>query len=147
MREGLNGKFVFSGIMPIGPEGNETEIGPIFAIWGEHFLFEIPIMSFLVVSYEEELRLTSPAFSAMTPMPDGQTIVGVFPCLNEGNSTDFYNTMVQMNVTDPANVPQEGNPPFRRLGNGRLFYANEVYVSVASLACNFETEFAGYLAS
>jgi hypothetical protein len=63
-------------------------------------------------------------------MPDGQTILGVFPCLNEGNSTDFYNTMVQMNVTDPKTVPLEGNPPFKRLGNGRLFYANEVYVGI-----------------
>ena len=66
----------------------------------------------------------------MTPMPDGQTILGVFPCLNEGNSTDFYNTMVQMNVTDPETVPPGGNPPFKRLGNGRLFYANEVYVGI-----------------
>jgi hypothetical protein len=69
--------------------------------------------------------------SGMTPMPDGQTILGVFPCLNEGNSTDFYNTMVQMNVTDPETVPLGGNPPFKRLGTGRLFYANEVYVSIA----------------
>lgn len=61
-------------------------------------------------------------------MPDGQTILGVFPCLNEGNSTDFYSTMVQMNVTDPSTVPAGGNPPFTRLGNKRLFYANEVYV-------------------
>jgi len=69
--------------------------------------------------------------SGMTPMPDGQTILGVFPCLNEGNSTDFYNTMVQMNVTDPETIPQEENPPFKRLGNGRLFYANEVYVGIS----------------
>lgn len=66
--------------------------------------------------------------SGMTPMPDGETILGVFPCLNEGNSTDFYNTMVQMNVTDPETIAPGENPPFKRLGNGRLFYANEVYV-------------------
>jgi hypothetical protein len=63
-------------------------------------------------------------------MPDGQTVLGVFPCLNEGNTTDFYNTMVQMNVTDPSEVPPGGNPPFKRLGNGRLFYADEVYVGI-----------------
>lgn len=65
----------------------------------------------------------------MTPMPDGQTILGVFPALNEGNNTDFYNTMVQMNVTHPDTVSPGKSPPFKRLGNGRLFYANEVYVS------------------
>lgn len=69
----------------------------------------------------------------MTPMPDGQTILGVFPCLNEGTSTDFYSTMVQMNVTDPDTVLSGESPPFKRLGNGRLFYANEVYVSLWEL--------------
>lgn len=71
----------------------------------------------------------------MTPIPDGQTILGVFPCLNEGNDTDLYSTMVQMNVTDPITVPKSESPPFKRLGNGRLFYANEVYVSVVR-RCN-----------
>jgi hypothetical protein len=32
---GPEGKAVFSGIVPVGPEGNETEIGPVFAIWSK----------------------------------------------------------------------------------------------------------------
>lgn len=108
MRE-TEDKAIFSGIVPVGPEGNETDVGPVFAVW---------------------------MLSGMTPMPDNQTIIGVFPCLNEGNSTDFYSTMVQMNVTDPVTVPPGGNPPFKRLGNKRLFYANEVYVSAVFL-CPF----------
>jgi hypothetical protein len=31
--KGDEGKAVFSGIVPVGAEGNETEVGPIFAIW------------------------------------------------------------------------------------------------------------------
>ncbi|TVY86438.1 hypothetical protein LAWI1_G007431 [Lachnellula willkommii] len=103
---GPEGKAIFSGIVPVGPEGNETDVGPIFAVW---------------------------MLSGMTPMPDGQTILGVFPCLNEGNSTDFYNTMVQMNVTDPETIAPGESPPFKRLGNGRLFYANEVYYGTFAL--------------
>ena len=68
----------------------------------------------------------------MTPMPDGKTLLGVFPCINESstNLTNYYNTMVQMYVTDPWTVAPGGVPPFKRLGNGRLFYGNEVYVGI-----------------
>ncbi|TVY23962.1 hypothetical protein LHYA1_G008034, partial [Lachnellula hyalina] len=104
--KGLEGEAIFSGIVPVGPEGNETDVGPIFAVW---------------------------MLSGMTPMPDGQTLLGVFPCLNEGTSTDFYNTMVQMNVTDPETIAPGESPPFKRLGNGRLFYANEVYYGTFAL--------------
>jgi hypothetical protein len=33
--KGPEGKKVFSGIVPVGPEGNETDIGPIFAVWSK----------------------------------------------------------------------------------------------------------------
>lgn len=34
---GEDGEAVFSGIVPVGPEGNETEVGPIFAVWSKCF--------------------------------------------------------------------------------------------------------------
>jgi hypothetical protein len=30
-----DGKSIFSGIVPVGPEGNETDVGPIFAVWSK----------------------------------------------------------------------------------------------------------------
>ena len=92
----------------IGPEGNETALGSDFSIW---------------------------MISGMTPMPDGQTILGVFPALNEHTNTNLYSTMVQMNVTAPYSVAPGSNPPFKRLGTGRLFYPDEVnYGNFALLA-------------
>jgi hypothetical protein len=43
---------------------------------------------------------------------------------------------LSIDVTDPSNVPPGGNPPFKRLGNKRLFYANEVYVSTVVHSVN-----------
>jgi hypothetical protein len=37
--KGPEGKAVFSGIVPVGPEGNETAIGPVFAVWSKSFLY------------------------------------------------------------------------------------------------------------
>lgn len=34
MRDAEGGS-VFSGIVPVGPEGNETDVGPIFAVWSK----------------------------------------------------------------------------------------------------------------
>lgn len=96
---GPTGKAVFTGNVPVGPQGNETALGADFSIW---------------------------MLSGMIPMPDGKTILGVFPALNEATSQPLYSTMVQMEVVDPRTVPAGGNPPFSRLGNGRLFYPAEV---------------------
>lgn len=111
---GSQGEATFTGNVPVGPEGNETALGSNFAIW---------------------------MLSGMTPMLDGQTILGVFPALNEGTSTDLYSTMVQMNVTSPYAALPGGNPPFTRLGTGRLFYPNEVYYGTFAL----QAEIDGYL--
>ena len=59
---GPNGQATFTGNVPVGPQGNETAVSG-FAIW---------------------------LLSGMTPMPDGQTILGVFPVINEGTSQDLY---------------------------------------------------------
>ncbi|KAH8804546.1 hypothetical protein F5884DRAFT_859173 [Xylogone sp. PMI_703] len=105
---GPAGQATFTGNAPVGPEGNETALGSDFAIW---------------------------MLSGMTPMPDGKTILGVFPALNEATRQEFYSTMVQMEVVDPYSVVPGGNPPFTRLGTGRLFYPNEVqYGNFALLA-------------
>jgi hypothetical protein len=98
---GPTGQATFTGNVPVGPQGNETSLGSNFAIW---------------------------LLSGMTPMPDGETILGVFPALYESSSgnQDLYSTMVQMNVTSPYDAPPGGNPPFQRLGTGRLFYPAEV---------------------
>jgi hypothetical protein len=61
------GSPTFTGNVPVGPEGNETALGSAFSIW---------------------------MLSAMTPLPDGQTILGVFPALNGAASTNLYSTMV-----------------------------------------------------
>ena len=111
---GSQGSATFTGTVPVGPEGNETALGSNFAVWMD---------------------------SGMTPMPDGQTILGVFPALNEGTSTNLYSTMVQMNVTSPYDAPPGGNPPFSRLGTGRLFYPNEVNYGTFAL----QAEIDGYL--
>jgi hypothetical protein len=36
MRKAKNGDSIYSGIVPVGPEGNETDVGPIFAVWSEY---------------------------------------------------------------------------------------------------------------
>lgn len=95
---GAKGKSVFTKT-PVGPQGNETKLGSDFAIW---------------------------MIGGMTPMLDGKTILGVFPALNEATPVDLYSTMVQMEVVDPDTIPEGGTPPFTRLGNGRLFYPNEL---------------------
>jgi hypothetical protein len=64
--------------------------------------------------------------SGMTPMPDGKTILGVFPALNEGTNIPLYSTMVRMEVVDPNSVVAGENPSTTRLGTGRLFYPEEV---------------------
>lgn len=33
---GPEGRAIFNGIVPVGPEGNETDVGPIFAVWSEY---------------------------------------------------------------------------------------------------------------
>jgi hypothetical protein len=67
--------------------------------------------------------------SGMAPMPDGKTILGVLPAINEGANPiqDLYTTMVQMEVVDPTTVAADDVPPIKRLGTGRMFYPNEVY--------------------
>jgi hypothetical protein len=96
---GAPGDAVFSGTVPVGPQGNETAMGGNFSIW---------------------------MLSGMTPMSDGKTILGVFPALNEITTETLYSTMVQMEVVDPSSLPPGGNPPTARLGTGRLFYPSEV---------------------
>jgi hypothetical protein len=113
--EGTYGSQIFSGNVPVGPQGdNETELGSDFSIW---------------------------MLSGMTPMLDGQTILGVFPALNEGTSEDLYSTMVQMTVVDPTTVAAGENPPFVRLGNTRLFYPSEVQYGSLALSAAID----GYL--
>src|ERR1700744_412622 len=97
--KGSPGDAVFTGTVPVGPEGNETVMGGNFSIW---------------------------MLSGMTPMSDRKTILGVFPALNEITTEPLYSTMVQMEVVDPSSLPAGGNPPTVRLGTGRLFYPSEV---------------------
>lgn len=111
---GPTGNATFTGNVPVGPEGNETALGSDFAVW---------------------------MLSGMTPMPDGTTILGVFPALNEGTSTSLYSTMVQMEVVDPYSVAPGGNPPTTRLGTGRLFYPSEVNYGTFALVAGID----GYL--
>lgn len=111
---GAAGSATFTGNVPVGPEGNETALGSDFSIW---------------------------MLSGMTPQPDGQTILGVFPALNEGTGESLYSTMVRMNVTSPYDAPPGGNPPFSRLGTGRLFYPSEVNYGSFAL----QAEIDGYL--
>ncbi|KUJ09819.1 uncharacterized protein LY89DRAFT_675969 [Mollisia scopiformis] len=112
---GTTGDAIFTGDVPVGPiTANETALGPDFAIW---------------------------MLSGMTPMLDGSTILGVFPALNEGTSESLYSTMVQMTVVDPYDVAPGGNPPFTRLGTGRLFYPNEVNYGTFALSADID----GYL--
>jgi hypothetical protein len=111
---GPAGNETFTGTVPVGPQGNETALGANFAVW---------------------------MLSGLTPMPDGKTILGVFPALNEGTSTNLYSTMVQMEVVDPSTVPAGGNPPTTRLGTGRLFYPAEVQYGTFGLVAGID----GYL--
>jgi hypothetical protein len=96
---GAPGDALFTGMVPVGAEGNETAMGGNFSIW---------------------------MLSGMTPMPDGKTIVGVFPAVNEATGETMYSTMVQMEVVDPSSLAADGSPPTTRLGTGRLFYPSEV---------------------
>lgn len=91
---------------PVGPQGNETALGSDFSIW---------------------------MLSAMTPMADGKTILGVFPALKESESLPLYSTMVQMEAVDPFSLLPGATPPFTRLGSGRLFYPNEVQYGTFAL--------------
>jgi hypothetical protein len=97
--KGAPGDAAFSGMVPVGPEGNETAMGGNFSIW---------------------------MLSGMTPMSDGKTVLGVFPALNEMTTEPLYSTMVLMEVVDPSSLPPGGNPPTTRIGTGRLFYPSEV---------------------
>ena len=97
---GPQGDAIFTGNVPVGPlTSNETAMGGNFSVW---------------------------MLSGMTPMPDGKTILGVFPALNEATGQPLYSTMVQMKVVNPSTVAPGGNPPTTRLGTGRLFYPSEV---------------------
>lgn len=99
--EGDAGKATFTTQALGAMTDNETALGSNFAIW---------------------------ATAGMTPMPDGKTILGVYPAINEGTNPiqNLYSTMVQMEVVDPTTVAPGQTPPFTRLGTGRLFYPNEV---------------------
>lgn len=94
---------------PVGPITlNETNLGTNFSVW---------------------------LLGGMTPLQDGVNIVGVFPALNEGTSTNLYSTIVQMEVVNPDSLSPGETPKFTRLGTGRLFYPSEVnYGSFASYA-------------
>ncbi|KIM97603.1 hypothetical protein OIDMADRAFT_58207 [Oidiodendron maius Zn] len=85
---------------PLGAQGNETETSG-FAIW---------------------------MLSAMTPLSDGKTILGVFPAIVETSTsiTNLYSTTVSMEVVNPTTLAPGQTPPIKRPGNGRLFYPNEV---------------------
>jgi hypothetical protein len=112
---GLSGLATFTGTVPVGPlAANESALGSNFSVW---------------------------MLNGMTPMYDGMSVLGVFPCLNEGTLEELYTTMVQIEVIDPDSVLPGGFPPTTRLGSGRLFYPGEVYYGCFAISADLD----GYL--
>lgn len=67
--------------------------------------------------------------NGLTPLPDGKTILGVFPALiqsTSGPTQDLYSTMASITVVPPSQISPGSFPPAKRLGTGRLFYPGEI---------------------